>query len=172
MSKWPISICYKTSPPLSFWQVVSFCGNCATYRIEMGTYRSLCVPAVSSQFAKYLPSFCSSQGQKSANFNMTLKRNLFLFVYKSRQKNGKGWLLRTMCAVIICHQNSATLQNSKIVPALFDSKTSTANNAAPPKLFASNLKFRYFPSFFARFPDLLLSPQSEMIHTVEEYFPP
>ena len=28
--------------------------------------------------------------------------NLFLFVYKSRQKNGKGWLLRTMCAVIIC----------------------------------------------------------------------
>ena len=58
------------------------------------------------------------------------------------------------------------LQNSKIVPPahLFDSKTSTAatNNAPPSRLFASNMKFRYFPSFFGRFPDLLLSPQAEM----------
>ena len=82
MSKSPISI--KCAHLLSFWQVVSL------FVASASTYRSLCVQPVSSQFAEYLPPPAPSQGQKSANFNMTLKRNLFLFVYKSPAEEWQG----------------------------------------------------------------------------------
>ena len=172
MSKSAISIWYKASP--TFWQVVSFCSN-----LVPPTAASVCSL---SPLNLPLTGIWTGEREKDRRVQISIwpstwrERNLFLFVYKSRQKNGKGWLLRTMCAVITCHhQPPASLKNSKILPpALFNSKTSTAatDNAAPPKLFASNLKFRYFSSFFGRFPGLLLSPQSEMIHTVEEYYSP
>lgn len=131
MSKSAISIWYKASP--TFWQVVSFCSN-----LVPPTAASVCSL---SPLNLPLTGIWTGEREKDRRVQISIwpstwrERNLFLFVYKSRQKNGKGWLLRTMCAVIICHHRPpASLKNSKIVPpALFDSKTSTAatDNAAP-----------------------------------------
>ena len=104
-----------------------------------------------------LLSICRVFEQKDIRVQISIwrERNLFLFVYKSRQKNREGWLLWTKYAVIIClfaripewHHPSGTLKGLPVAqchhpeppkichqyppksinapPSLFDFKTST-----------------------------------------------
>ena len=120
MSKSPISIYYKTSPPLSFWQVVPFC------RSNLPTAASVCRLSPLN-----LQSISTREGQKSANFNMTLNLAGMEFVFICLQVSAEEWQGVTtennVCGDYLPNlPPGGTLQNSIIVPALFDSKTSTA----------------------------------------------